>query len=37
MKFKVGDRVRFIKKTINHSAKVKLGKIYQIKYVDSGS
>ena len=34
MKFKVGDRVKFVKKIINHSTKVKLGEIYQIKYID---
>lgn len=32
--FKVGDRVKFVKKIINHSIKVKLGEIYQIKYID---
>lgn len=32
--FKVGDRVKFVKKIINHSTKVKLGEIYQIKYID---
>ena len=34
---KVGDRVRFVKKIINHSARVKLGEIYQIEYINSRS
>ena len=37
MKFNVGNRIRFVKKIINHSTKVKLGEIYQIKYIDSRS
>lgn len=37
MKFNVGNRIRFVKKIINHSTKVKLGEIYQIKYINSRS
>ena len=35
MKFKVGDKVRFVKKAHNHTSKVKLGKVYMIDYVES--
>lgn len=33
MKFKVGDRVKYVKKTELHSGKVELGDIYKIKYI----
>ena len=36
MKFKVGDRVRFIKKVKLHSDKVKLGNIYKIENIGFG-
>ena len=36
MKFKVGDKVRFVKKVELHSGKVKLGNIYKIENVDFG-
>ena len=36
MKFKVGDKVRFVKKVGLHSGKVKLGNIYKIENVDFG-
>ena len=35
MKFKVGNKVKFVKKLENHSDKVRLGGIYKIKYVNS--
>ena len=35
MRFKVGNKVKFVKKLENHSDKVRLGGIYKIKYVDS--
>ena len=34
-KFKVGDKVRFIKQEIDHNNDVILGKVYTIKGVDS--
>ena len=37
MKFKVGDRVRFIKSIWSHSCRVKVGEVYKIKNVDKGS
>ena len=33
MKFKVGDKVRFVKKIELHSGKVKLGGIYKIEHI----
>ena len=36
-KFKVGDRVRFIKSIWSHSCRVKVGEVYKIKNVDKGS
>lgn len=35
MKFKVGDKVKFIKKIHNHSSKVKLGQVYTIDHIDN--
>lgn len=35
MKFKVGDKVKFIKKIHNHSSRVKLGELYTIGYIDN--
>lgn len=37
MKFKVGDRVKFVKSIEIHSNKVKLGGIYKIKHVNSSA
>ena len=37
MKFKVGDRVRFIKSIWSHSCRVEVGEVYKIKNVDKGS
>lgn len=34
MKFKVGDKVKFIRKTNSHSSDVKLGEVYTIEYID---
>ena len=34
MKFKVGDKVRFVKKIELHSGKVKLGGIYKIEHIE---
>lgn len=35
MKFKIGDKVKFVKNIEIHSGKVKLGDVYKIKYVNS--
>ena len=35
MKFKVGDRVRFVKSIIYHTKAVKLGGIYTVKTIDN--
>ena len=35
MKFKVGDRVKFVKSIYGHSSDVKVGEIYKIKTVDT--
>ena len=37
MKFKVGDRVKFVKSTWNHSYRVKVGEVYKIKNIDKYS
>ena len=37
MKFKVGDRVKFVKSIEIHSNKVKLGGIYKIQHVNSSA
>lgn len=37
MKFKVGDRVKFVKSTWSHSGRVKVGEIYEINNVDKDS
>lgn len=37
MKFKVGDKVKFIKKIHSHSNAVSVGNIYTINYVDEGT
>lgn len=34
MKFKIGDKVKFIKRTHSHSSDVKLGRVYTIEYID---
>ena len=35
MKFKVGDKVRFVKSTYGHTDDVKIGEIYKIRKVDT--
>lgn len=35
MKFRVGDRVRFVKSTIGHNNNVQIGKVYRIIKTDS--
>lgn len=35
MKFKVGDRVKFVKSIYGHSSDVKVGEIYKIRKVDT--
>lgn len=37
MKFKVGDRVKFIKSIIGHADDVQVGKTYKIVYIDDSS
>ena len=37
MKFKVGDKVKFVKSTWSHSGRVKVGEIYEINNVDKDS
>ncbi|MFR7544564.1 MAG: hypothetical protein ACLUWN_01250 [Clostridia bacterium] len=34
MKFKVGDRVRFVKSVIYHNKDVKLGKVYTVQDIE---